>query len=286
MVTLVNRIIEEAVRNRASDIHIEPMPDRVVLRYRIDGVCTVRDNLPKRMQAAVLARLKLMSGINIAEKRIPQDGRIKLKVDESQIDFRVSSCPAYHGESIVLRILRPDSVQIGLANLGFEPDHLDIFNRVIRRPNGIFLVTGPTGSGKPPPCTPHLTNSTGPTRRSLPLKIRWNTTSKASTSARSERASASPLPPFCDPCFVRRRMSFWLVRFETVKSLKSRSRLLSPATWSSQPCTPMTRERDHPIDRYGRQAFLGRQFDSSNHGPATGAGSLQTVQGAHARARS
>jgi type IV pilus assembly protein PilB len=148
MVTLVNRIIEEAVRNRASDIHIEPMPDRVVLRYRIDGVCTVRDNLPKRMQAAVLARLKLMAGINIAEKRIPQDGRIKLKVDESQIDFRVSSCPAYHGESIVLRILRPDSVQIGLANLGFEPDHLDIFNRVIRRPNGIFLVTGPTGSGK------------------------------------------------------------------------------------------------------------------------------------------
>ena len=104
MVTLVNRIIEEAVRNRASDIHIEPMPDRVVLRYRIDGVCTVRDNLPKRMQAAVLARLKLMAGINIAEKRIPQDGRIKLKVDESQIDFRVSSCPAYHGESIVLRI--------------------------------------------------------------------------------------------------------------------------------------------------------------------------------------
>ena len=108
MVTLVNRIIEEAVRNRASDIHIEPMPDRVVLRYRIDGVCTVRDNLPKRMQAAVLARLKLMAGINIAEKRIPQDGRIKLKVDESQIDFRVSSCPAYHGESIVLRILRTD----------------------------------------------------------------------------------------------------------------------------------------------------------------------------------
>ena len=148
MVTLVNRIIEEAVRNRASDIHIEPMPDRVVLRYRIDGVCTVRDNLPKRMQPAVLARLKLMAGINIAERRIPQDGRIKLKVDEQPIDFRVSSCPAYHGESIVLRILRPDSVQIGLANLGFEPDHLDIFNRVIRRPNGIFLVTGPTGSGK------------------------------------------------------------------------------------------------------------------------------------------
>jgi type IV pilus assembly protein PilB len=89
-----------------------------------------------------------MAGINIAEKRVPQDGRIKLEVDGVFVDFRVSSCPAYHGESIVLRILRPDSVRIGLVNLGFEPDNLAIFNRIIRKPNGIFLVTGPTGSGK------------------------------------------------------------------------------------------------------------------------------------------
>jgi type IV pilus assembly protein PilB len=107
-----------------------------------------RDNLPKRMQNSLLSRLKLMSGVNIAEKRIPQDGRIKLQVDEALIDFRVSSCPAYHGESVVLRILRPDSVRIGLPNLGFEADNLAIFNKIIRRPNGIFLVTGPTGSGK------------------------------------------------------------------------------------------------------------------------------------------
>jgi len=148
IIKLTNKLIMEAVRGRASDIHIEPMEDRVVLRYRIDGVCHVRDNLPKRMQSAVLARLKLMSGVNIAEKRVPQDGRIKLEVDGDQIDFRVSACPAYHGESIVLRILRPDSVRIGLKNLGFEQDHLDHFNRIIRKPNGIFLVTGPTGSGK------------------------------------------------------------------------------------------------------------------------------------------
>jgi type IV pilus assembly protein PilB len=89
-----------------------------------------------------------MAGVNIAEKRVPQDGRIKLPVDGEQIDFRVSCCPAYHGESIVLRILRPESVKIGLVNLGFEQDSLDVFNRIIRRPNGIFLVTGPTGSGK------------------------------------------------------------------------------------------------------------------------------------------
>ncbi|HHN79111.1 MAG TPA: hypothetical protein ENK11_10640 [Phycisphaerales bacterium] len=90
----------------------------------------------------------MMAGVNIAEKRIPQDGRIKLNVDDVMIDYRVSACPAYHGESIVARILRPDAVRIGLENLGFEPDNLEIFNRIIRRPNGIFLVTGPTGSGK------------------------------------------------------------------------------------------------------------------------------------------
>ena len=148
IIRLVHRMIVEAVRSRASDIHIEPMADRVVLRYRIDGVCHVRDNLPKRMQAALLARLKLIAGMNIAERRVPQDGRIMMPVDSEQIDFRASACPAYHGESIVLRILRPESVKVGLQNLGFEADSLEEFNRIIRRPNGIFLVTGPTGSGK------------------------------------------------------------------------------------------------------------------------------------------
>jgi type IV pilus assembly protein PilB len=148
IVRLCSRIIVEAVRSRASDIHIEPMADRVMLRYRIDGHCHVRDNLPKRMQSSILARLKLMAGVNIAERRVPQDGRIKMNVDGTQIDFRVSCCPAYHGESVVMRILRPDAVRIGLVNLGFEADNLEVFNKIIRRPNGIFLVTGPTGSGK------------------------------------------------------------------------------------------------------------------------------------------
>jgi len=148
IIRLCHRMITEAVRSRASDIHVEPMADRVLLRYRIDGECHVRDNLPKRMQSALLARLKLMAGVNIAEKRVPQDGRIKMAVDGNMVDFRVSSCPAYHGESIVLRILRAESVRIGLINLGFEQDTHDEFNKIIRRPNGIFLVTGPTGSGK------------------------------------------------------------------------------------------------------------------------------------------
>jgi type IV pilus assembly protein PilB len=148
IVRLVNRILTEACKMRASDIHIEPFGDRVRLRYRIDGVCMERDNLPKRMQNSVLSRFKLMAGMNIAEKRVPQDGRIKIQVEPDTIDFRVSACPVYHGESIVCRILRPDSVKIGLVNLGFEEDSLAQFNKIIRRPNGIFLVTGPTGSGK------------------------------------------------------------------------------------------------------------------------------------------
>jgi len=148
IIRLVKKLIAEAVNTRASDIHIEPMADRVRLRYRVDGVCHERDNIPKRMQASILTRLKIMSGMKIDERRVPQDGRIKLKVGNDTIDFRVSACPAYHGESVVLRILRPDSVRIGLTSLGFEPDTMDRFERAIRRPNGIFLVTGPTGSGK------------------------------------------------------------------------------------------------------------------------------------------
>ncbi len=148
VIKLINLLIDEAVRQRASDIHIEPMANRVRVRYRIDGVCVERDNIPKSMQGSVLSRLKIMAGIDIAEKRLPQDGRIKKIVGNGKIDFRVSSCPAYHGESVVLRILRPDSVKVGVTGLGLEQEQFDKFNEIIRQPNGIFLVTGPTGSGK------------------------------------------------------------------------------------------------------------------------------------------
>src|SRR6478672_1439417 len=148
IIKLVQSIIAEAVRSRASDIHIEPMKDRVRLRYRIDGECVERDKIPIRMRAPLIQRIKIMAGIDIAEKRLPQDGRIKLTIDKSNVDFRVSTLPAYHGESVVLRILRPDSVRIGIQNLGFEEEDYRKFQKIIKRPNGIFLVTGPTGSGK------------------------------------------------------------------------------------------------------------------------------------------
>jgi type IV pilus assembly protein PilB len=148
IVNLINRIIDEAVKLRASDIHVEPMSNRVRVRYRIDGVCAERDNIPKQLQPVVLTRFKIMSGMDIAEKRLPQDGRIKKKVAGTDIDFRVSALPGYHGYSIVLRILRPESVLVGIRALGFAEDDYQRFLRIIKRPNGIFLVTGPTGSGK------------------------------------------------------------------------------------------------------------------------------------------
>jgi len=148
IIRLVNLIIDTAYHMRASDIHIEPMADRVRIRYRVDGVCMEKDNIPKNMQAPLITRMKILSGMDIAEKRLPQDGRIKRNIDGSDIDFRVSSLPGNHGPSIVLRILRPDAVNIGVESLGFESDNYDIFQRIIKRPNGIFLVTGPTGSGK------------------------------------------------------------------------------------------------------------------------------------------
>jgi type IV pilus assembly protein PilB len=124
------------------------MSNRVRVRYRIDGVCAERDNIPKQLQPVVLTRFKIMSGMDIAEKRLPQDGRIKKKVAGTDIDFRVSALPGYHGYSIVLRILRPESVLVGIRALGFAEDDYQRFLRIIKRPNGIFLVTGPTGSGK------------------------------------------------------------------------------------------------------------------------------------------
>jgi type IV pilus assembly protein PilB len=148
IIKLINKIIDEACKVRASDIHIEPMADRVRVRYRIDGQCVERDNVPKQLQPVVMTRFKIMSGMDIAEKRLPQDGRIKKSVGGTDIDFRVSALPGYHGESMVLRILRPDAVRIGIEALGFHEDNHQKFTKLIKRPNGILLVTGPTGSGK------------------------------------------------------------------------------------------------------------------------------------------
>jgi general secretion pathway protein E len=148
IIKLVNLFITRAVESRASDIHIEPFKDELKIRYRIDGVLSDVESAPKRLQAAIVSRIKIMANLNIAERRLPQDGRIRLRVGEREIDLRVSTIPILHGESVVMRILDTESIVIDLDSLGFLPGVLGAFNQLIKKPNGIILVTGPTGSGK------------------------------------------------------------------------------------------------------------------------------------------
>ncbi|PQO42286.1 GspE/PulE family protein [Blastopirellula marina] len=148
VVRLVQLMINEAVQLRASDIHIEPFEDRVRIRYRIDGRLIERDSPPRRMLGAILSRLKILGGIDIAERRRCQDGRIKADVGTKTIDLRVSVIPTNHGQSIVMRILDKDSIKVGIRQLGLSDNNFIKFNNLLRRPNGIILVTGPTGSGK------------------------------------------------------------------------------------------------------------------------------------------
>ncbi len=148
IVRLTHLIISEAVRLRASDIHVEPFEERVRIRYRIDGVLVERDSPPKRLQGALLSRIKILSKLDIAERRRTQDGRIKITVGEKELDLRVSVIPTNHGQSIVMRILDKDSIKVGLRELGFDEASYKVFRSLIARPNGIILVTGPTGSGK------------------------------------------------------------------------------------------------------------------------------------------
>jgi len=148
VIKLVNLIVAQAVKDRASDIHIEPEEGMVRVRYRIDGILHEAQGLPKHLQNVLASRIKVMAKMDIAETRNPQDGRIQLKMEGRNLDLRVSTFPTVYGENVVIRILDKSNVLLGLTDLGFSDKDLKDFNRVIQRPNGILLVTGPTGSGK------------------------------------------------------------------------------------------------------------------------------------------
>ena len=149
IIKLVSLLILEAFKIKASDIHLEPLEKRFRVRFRIDGVLQEMQNPPKKLQSAIVSRLKIMSGtMSIAEKRLPQDGRIQVKMGKKSIDLRVSTIPTNHGESVVMRILDKSGLSLGLPELGFLTDDQGTFERLITLPDGILLVTGPTGSGK------------------------------------------------------------------------------------------------------------------------------------------
>lgn len=148
IIKLINLLISGAVRERASDIHIEPFEREVKVRYRIDGVLYDKFNVPKSQQAAVVSRIKIMARLNIAEHRLPQDGRIKIRLSGKEIDIRVSVIPIQHGERVVMRILEKGSFLFGLEELGMARQDYELVDKLLRSPHGIMLVTGPTGSGK------------------------------------------------------------------------------------------------------------------------------------------
>src|SRR5438876_6268789 len=148
VVRLVNLLIENAITVRASDIHIEPFEDTLRIRYRIDGVLFDQESPPRRLQAAVTSRIKIMAEMNIAERRLPQDGRIRVTLNGRRVDIRVSTVPTVHGESIVMRLLDRSTIFLPLERLGFPPETQARLERLITLPHGILLVTGPTGSGK------------------------------------------------------------------------------------------------------------------------------------------
>jgi type II secretory ATPase GspE/PulE/Tfp pilus assembly ATPase PilB-like protein len=149
IIKMVSNLLIEAQNSKASDIHIEPMEKRLRIRFRIDGNLQEVQSPPKKLQGAIISRLKIMTGtMSIAEKRLPQDGRIQIKVGDKAVDLRVNSIPTVHGESIVMRILDKSSLMLGLPELGFLSDDQALFERLVQLPDGIILVTGPTGSGK------------------------------------------------------------------------------------------------------------------------------------------
>lgn len=148
VVKLLQSMFDEAIKVRASDIHIEPQERRLQIRFRIDGSLHLQTEADNKIAPALVLRLKLMSGLDISEKRLPQDGRFSVRVNEQRVDLRIASCPTQYGESVVMRLLRQDGGMIGLDKLGMPPEMLKRFREIIRRSSGLVLVTGPTGSGK------------------------------------------------------------------------------------------------------------------------------------------
>ncbi|NUP90672.1 MAG: type IV-A pilus assembly ATPase PilB [Candidatus Sumerlaeia bacterium] len=148
VIQLVNLMVSEAIKMRASDIHIEPYEKSLRVRYRIDGVLQEIPPPPKKFQNAIISRIKILSELDIAERRLPQDGRFKVRINGKNVDFRVSTCPMAHGEKVVLRILDQSNLMLDMRDLGFETEQMRLFEAAIRRPYGMILVTGPTGSGK------------------------------------------------------------------------------------------------------------------------------------------
>ena len=244
IVKFVNMLITQATQDRASDIHVEPTEHDLRIRFRIDGVLHEVMRSPRSIQNGVISRLKVMADINIAERRIPQDGRISMKVAGRGIDLRVATLPTVYGEKIVMRILDKGQALLRLEELGFLPETLGRFENCYRKPYGTILVTGPTGSGKSTTLYAALNQVNEPDRNIItvedPVEYRLP---GHQPGAGAQQGGADVRVARCARSCVPTPTSSSSVRSVTARPRSSRSKPRSPATSCSRPCTPTTPRR-------------------------------------------
>jgi len=205
IIRYVDLILDRAVHAQASDIHFEPFEKDFKIRYRVDGALYEMEPPPRHLALPITSRIKVLANLNIAERRVPQDGRIQRQIAGKTVDLRVSTLPTQFGESVVLRILDRSAVKLDLETLQMPEEIYDYILQVIEKPNGIFIVTGPTGSGKTTTLYACLNKINTIDSKLLTAEVPWNTKSTASCRCPSTRRSGSPLPRFCAPSSVRIR---------------------------------------------------------------------------------
>ena len=258
VVQALDMIVNQAVKDRALDIHIEPAEDNVRVRYRIDGVLHNAATLPKGVQSALISRVKVLAGMDIAERRRPQDGHFNLKVDGEDVDFRVASIETSHGEKVVMRILNKSSSIFSLANLGIQPDTLQIYNQLLESPFDMIVVSGPTGSGKTTSLYASLLRLDAASLNIMtiedPIEYRFTEVNQTQVNEQASLTFAGGLRGLLrlDPDIIL----VW-GRFETPKPLPWPCRQRSRATWCSHLSTPTTPPR--PVTRLidlGVEPFL------------------------------
>ena len=238
---LLNMVLLLAIKDHASDIHFEPFEDEFRIRIKADGVLYEMVPPPRHLAFAITTRIKVMANLNISERRMPQDGRIELTIGGHPVDLRVSVMPTLFGESVVCRVLDRSVVSLDLNNVGMPPEIMTEFREVMERPNGIILVTGPTGSGKTTTLYSALSELNTPQEKIVPPKIRLNTISTGLFRFRSTTRSVLLLLRLCERFCGRTRTKFWLVRSVTWRPLRLRFKPHSRVTPCLAHCTPTTR---------------------------------------------
>ena len=286
VIRFVNYLIFDAIKQGASDIHIEPKEKELKIRYRIDGILFEAMNPPHSMHAAIVSRLKIMANLDISERRLPQDGRIRAIVHGRKVDLRLSTLPTAYGEKCVMRILDNRSINVALEDLGFGEDALTIWKNQIDQPHGILLVTGPTGSGKTTTLYSSLRcmdgNKLNISTVEDPIEYHLAQANQVQVHDKIGMTFSAALRSLLrqDPDVVM------LGEIRDARRPASPCRRRSPATWCSAPCTPTTPRVDHAADQHRRRAVPDQRGGQRDPGPAAGPQDLPALpRGIHAQRR-